>query len=56
MLPTIKWSLLMVRNPSRKWWQFWRPKKIRARDALINNLTTRNSLYAEMDRRHNDAP
>ena len=27
-LPEIKWTSLLIRNPLRKWWQFWKPRKV----------------------------
>lgn len=33
-LPEAKWTPLTITNPDRRWWQWWKPKRVRNPEAL----------------------
>lgn len=42
--PPIKWTPLTIRNPDRRWWQFWKPRWV------WNPGNPIGDLFAEHDR------
>lgn len=48
-LPVTDWIPLLIPNPARRWWQFWKPKTIMDPDhPLIDMFTEHNKIMDDL--------
>lgn len=47
-LPPIQWRSIMIPNPARRWWTFWRPRMIADPTSLRNHIIATNDVMSEM--------